>query len=219
MGQFQLFALVSGFLLSFISAALIVGLVYFPANRSKQEYVFAFLGFNAVIYFVATLLSKVEISVGFAFGLVAIFGVMNSRSSTSISMREVTYLFICTALAFVNALLPMAVPGVTIPALVVIDLLFVAMVYVLDTRVLINYHAQRLILYEKYDLIKPENSAQMMEDLRQRTGLDIKGYEIIELDFLRDTATISVSYEPKKFVAVKEPVRKEKVVRAKEVMG
>ena len=43
--------------------------------------------------------------------------------------------------------------------------------------------------------------------------------EIIELDFLRDTATISVSYEPKKFVAVKEPVRKEKVVRAKEVMG
>ena len=219
MGQFQLFELVSGFLLSFISAALIVGLVYFPANRSKQEYVFAFLGFNAVIYFVATLLSKVEISVGFAFGLVAIFGVMNSRSSTSISMREVTYLFICTALAFVNALLPMAVEGVTIPALVVIDLLFVAMVYVLDTRVLINYHAQRLILYEKYDLIKPENSVQMMEDLRQRTGLDIKGYEIIELDFLRDTATISVSYEPKKFVAVKEPVRKEKVVRAKEVMG
>ena len=219
MGQFQLFDLVSGFLLSFISAALIVGLVYFPANRSKQEYVVAFLGFNAVIYFVATLLSKVEISVGFAFGLVAIFGVMNSRSSTSISMREVTYLFICTALAFVNALLPMAVEGVTIPALVVIDLLFVAMVYVLDTRVLINYHAQRLILYEKYDLIKPENSAQMMEDLRQRTGLDIKGYEIIELDFLRDTATISVSYEPKKFVAVKEPVRKEKVVRAKEVMG
>jgi len=219
MGQFELFNLISGFLLSFVSAALIVGLVYFPANRSKQEYVFAFLGFNAVIYFIATLLSEVQITVGFAFGLVAIFGVMNSRSSTAISMREITYLFICTALAFVNALLPLAVTGVTLPVLIAIDLLFVAMVYVLDTRVLINYHAQRLILYEKYDLIKPENSAQMMEDLRQRTGLDIKGYEIIELDFLRDTATISVSYEPKKMVAIKAPVRKEKVVRAKEVMG
>ncbi|MDQ3249985.1 MAG: DUF4956 domain-containing protein [Chloroflexota bacterium] len=208
--------LLPGFALSFTTAALIVGLIYYPTNRSKQEYVFAFLSFNVIIYFVATLLRDMEMSIGFAFGLLAIFSTMSYRTMP-IPVREMTYMFICTALPFINTLFTLT--NMTLPALAIINLMILIMVYVLDTRVVIHYQAQRLVIYEKHELIKPENSAQMMEDLRQRTGLDIKGYEIIEIDFLRDLATVAVFYEPKVWKKVEERGRKTLNARIKEVMS
>jgi hypothetical protein len=43
-------------------------------------------------------------------------------------------------------------------------------------------------------MIRPERRAQLMEDLRNRTGLDIHFLSIQNIDFVRDTAIIRVFY-------------------------
>jgi hypothetical protein len=53
---------------------------------------------------------------------------------------------------------------------------------------------KREVLYEKIDLIKPENYDQLIEDLRERTGLKIHRAEVGKIDFLRDVAQIKIFY-------------------------
>jgi hypothetical protein len=49
-------------------------------------------------------------------------------------------------------------------------------------------------VYERIELIKPENRALLLADLEERTGLAIKRVAIGQINFLRDTADIQVYY-------------------------
>ena len=48
------------------------------------------------------------------------------------------------------------------------------------------------IRYDRIALIVPERRAELVADLRERTGLDVKRVEIGDVDFLRDTAEVTV---------------------------
>ncbi len=43
-------------------------------------------------------------------------------------------------------------------------------------------------------MIKPENYDALLEDLRQRTGLNIYKTTIVKIDFVRDIAQLEVFY-------------------------
>jgi len=55
--------------------------------------------------------------------------------------------------------------------------------------------SQKTIVYEKIDLIKPENRELLISDLEDRTGLKILRIEVGRIDFLRDTARIRIYYQ------------------------
>jgi hypothetical protein len=59
---------------------------------------------------------------------------------------------------------------------------------------LVNREGKKIIEYEKIDLIKPDREAELLADLRERTGLDITRMEIGKIDFLRDTARIRIFF-------------------------
>ncbi|MCP4220238.1 MAG: DUF4956 domain-containing protein, partial [bacterium] len=50
------------------------------------------------------------------------------------------------------------------------------------------------IQYEKIDLIMPAKRAELLDDLRERTGLNIRRIKIEHINFLRDTADITAYY-------------------------
>jgi len=54
----------------------------------------------------------------------------------------------------------------------------------------------KLIQYDRIELVKPENRDVLMNDLRQRTGLDIVDVEVGGMDFLRDMAMLRITYNP-----------------------
>jgi len=57
-----------------------------------------------------------------------------------------------------------------------------------------RHESKKTILYEKIDLIKPENYKQLLADLSERTGLKITRVEVGRIDFLRDTARLRIYY-------------------------
>ena len=81
----------------------IVRFIYYP-QRHDKDYVFTFFAFNTLIFFVMGLLNNADLSVGVGFGLFAIFSVLRYRTDT-IPIREMTYLFVLTALPVLNSLL------------------------------------------------------------------------------------------------------------------
>ena len=92
-----------GFALTLAVALVIFGLGYAPPRRSRPEYLFTFLVFTALAYLATSLLRDVQLTLGFSFGLLAVFTIMRFRS-VMIPVREMTYLYVSIMLPFANAL-------------------------------------------------------------------------------------------------------------------
>jgi hypothetical protein len=52
----------------------------------------------------------------------------------------------------------------------------------------------RQVIYERIDLIKPENRQLLHDDLHQRLGVKVSRVEIGRIDLLRDTVQLRVFY-------------------------
>ncbi len=46
------------------------------------------------------------------------------------------------------------------------------------------------LIYEKIENIRTMNQDVLLTDLKERTGIDVKRYEIVKIDFLKDVAEI-----------------------------
>jgi hypothetical protein len=51
-----------------------------------------------------------------------------------------------------------------------------------------------LVIYEKIELITPARYEEMLNDLRERTGLNIHRAVVGKINFLRDTAEVIIYY-------------------------
>lgn len=189
----ELAELLPGLLMNLVVAMIIIGFIYYPGRRSKQEYVFTFFIFNILIYFISGLLRDVQLTIGFGFGLLAVFSILRYRTE-QIPIREATFLFVSISMPFINQLFVST--RIAFAELVGINAFIVVAVWILDRRWGVNYEEERQVLYEKIDLIRPENYDALLQDLHDRTGLPIKRAVVNEINFMRDIARITIYYDP-----------------------
>jgi len=182
--------LLIGFVFNLIVAIIIVRFIYYPEKQSKN-YVFTFLAFNTAVYFVMTVLTTLEMSIGVGFGLFGLFSLLRYRTNT-MPAREMTYLFIIIALPVMNSVL---ITNEAWLALFLANLAIVSILYVLEREWDFHYELSQRLTYERIELIKPQNYDLLVEDLRYLTGLDVKRCEVGRIDFLRDTAEIKIYYD------------------------
>lgn len=182
------------FLLAFtfnlIVAIVVVRFIYYPSTHNKR-YVFTFLAFNTVIYFVLSFMSSVEIGIGVGFGLFAIFSILRYRTDP-IPVREMTYLFIISALPVMNSA---ATSGEIWLQLLAANAAILVIMLVLEKEWGFHYEGSKRIIYEKIELIHADRREELIADLELRTGLKIKRVVVGKVDFLHDTATLKVFYE------------------------
>ena len=174
---------------NFLVVIAIVRGIYYPKTKDK-DYIFTFLAFNTIIFFVLRLLSSIDLSVGFGFGLFAIFSVLRYRTKP-IPIREMTYLFVIIALPVMNSIL---ISENGLEQLLIANLLTILVLYAIEQGWGFQFVSRKRIIYEKIELIQPENHQLLLDDLRQRTGLPITRYEIGSINLLRDTTKIDVFY-------------------------
>jgi len=181
--------LVIRFIFNLGIVGLLVRGIYYPITKRK-DYLFTYILFSIIVFFLCQLLSNVKLGLGFALGLFAIFGIIRYRTDP-IPIKEMTYLFIVIGISAINGL---ANKKISYVELVFTNIAIVAVTYGLEKLWLLKHESRRTIIYEKIELIKPENHQQLMEDLCERTGLNIHRLEIGRVDFMRDTARIRIFY-------------------------
>jgi hypothetical protein len=172
-------------LINVVSLGILVRLIYYPLHRQK-DYLFTFSLFNLLVFITCLLLSSARMKLGFAFGLFAVFSIMRYRTIL-IPIKEMGYFFVCIAIAIFNALVR---NDDNYLLLLSANVLVIATVLLLDRYVTLNHESYKEVVYERIDLIKPANRAEMMADLSERTGLPVHRVEIISIDFLHDTAVV-----------------------------
>jgi len=188
--QKDLFKLFVRFLVNFSFTFVIVRVLYFSANRRK-DYLFTFIVFNLLTFFICFLLRKVPMELGFALGLFAVFGILRYRTEP-IPIKEMTYLFIVIGLAMINAL---ANKKISWAELMFVNTTILLVTFSFEKLWFNNEVQSKNVVYERIDLIKGENRLVMIEDLRERTGLDIVKVQVGKIDFLRDVATVTIFYK------------------------
>lgn len=170
-----------------LSIAALIRLVYFPIYR-KKDFFFTFFLFNIVIFILTYLLNKVDLSMGAAFGLFAVFSLLRYRTE-NISAKDMTYLFTVIAIGLITS-----VNKGTYFETGIINLIIILFAYFLDGNILVKNEKSQLIHYEKIELIQPAREAELIADLKTRTGLDVHKVSINYIDFLKDTAELTVYY-------------------------
>ncbi|EJG08202.1 hypothetical protein Metli_2263 [Methanofollis liminatans DSM 4140] len=181
---------VAGSLVNLLFASIIVRYIYYLRN-GEHTYIFTFLAFNTVVYFIMGLFTSVEISIGAGFGLFALFSVLRYRTET-VPIREMTYLFVMVALPVLNSIL---LRTGAYAQLLLSDAVIILILWALEKGFGFRPELRRKqVVYEKIDLVRADRREEMIADLRERTGLDVVRCEVERIDFLRDTAEISVYY-------------------------
>ena len=168
---------------------LIVRYIYYPVTKNK-DYLFTYLLISLTVFLLCVLLDSVKLQLGFALGLFAIFGIIRYRTDP-IPIKEMTYLFLVIGISVVNAL---ANKKISYAELVFANLLIVFVTYGMERIWLLRHESRKNIIYEKIELIKPERREELIEDLKERTGIDIIRVEIRRIDFLRDVANVRIFY-------------------------
>jgi hypothetical protein len=170
-----------------VSVFILIRFIYYPIYKNR-EFFFTFFIFNLIIFLITFLLNKVEMSMGAAFGLFAVFSMLRYRTE-GISMKDMTYLFLVIAMGLITA-----VSKGNWDELSLLNLIIIASTYLLESNIFLKKEASKVIQYENIEMIKPEFQAELIADLETRTGIKINRISISKVDFLRDTAIIRIYY-------------------------
>ena len=190
----SLFELLPGFMVNCTIAFLIARFIYRQSGPKNQEFRAALLSFSALVYLVASMLRFLDLNSGMGFGLLAVFATMNIRS-INLPVKEMTYLFTTITLAMFNSLFTST--GFTLVDRVLINLVVLLLLYGVERMWGIAYEPRQSLTYEKIELVKPERYQELIADVSQRTGLAVTRVEINTIDFVRDTAELSVFHQEK----------------------
>lgn len=173
--------------INLVSCIVLIRFIYYPIYRNR-EYFFTFIIFNQLIFLITILLNKVEMSMGAAFGLFAVFSMLRYRTE-GLSMKDMTYLFLVISLGLINA-----VGAGKWWEIILLDMAIIGITYLLESNLLMKKEHSKIIQYENIELIKPGRQEELKLDLESRTGLKINRIDINSIDFLKDTALITVHY-------------------------
>jgi hypothetical protein len=130
--------------------------IYYHKNKNK-EYLLSMIIFNLVIFVVCYTMSKEKLSIGFSFGLFAVFSILRYRTE-AVPIKEMTYMFVSISMAVLNAL---SSGFISIGSLIASDLSIVLVIFLLE-RIWTRYEQFKFINYEKIELIKPPRREELI---------------------------------------------------------
>lgn len=161
---------------------------FFSVKGGNKEHATSFILFAVGVFSVTYLLHSIDISMGFAFGLFAVFSMLRYRTE-SISVKEMTYLFMVIAISLLSS-----VGNTSLLELSLLHSIFIASAVLCEKILLKENSLIKLVQYEKIENIVPERMPVLISDLKERTGLNVTFVEINEIDFIKDSASINVHY-------------------------
>ncbi|MBI3521342.1 MAG: DUF4956 domain-containing protein [Bacteroidetes bacterium] len=176
------------------SVFILVRFIYYPIYKHRELF-FTYFIFNIIIFLISFLLNKVDLSMGAAFGLFAVFSMLRYKTE-EIAIKDMTYLFLVIAIGLVSAVTKVKDTADNIEYLFLIGINGVVLLitYLLESNIFMKKESVKTILYENIELIKADRKEELLADIRLRTGFNVHRYSIHKIDFLKDAAQIKIYF-------------------------
>ena len=176
-------------LINLVVTGIIIYGIYFR-KMHRKEYLTTFSLISLTVFFLVFLLDSIELQIGLALGLFAVFGIIRYRT-ISIPIKEMTYLFVIIGISIINAL---ANKKIGYGGLLFTNIMFILACWLFESRLIKNHISVKEIKYDNIRLIKSGKENELKADLEERLGLTIVKIEIGSVNFLRDSAVLKISY-------------------------
>lgn len=185
-------AIMERFAMNLVFLFLLLRVVYYRFSR-KSNYLFGFFLMGIVIFFIGAMLKIVAMEFQMAIGLFAIFTILNLRT-ISFDVKNMAYLFAVIAISALNSLdLKGKFPflGVVIFNIIIIASAFV-LEYFLTKK---DKYSSHPIIYDNLEMLKPHNKKELLANVAEMTGLDIKKIRIRRVNYKERIAVLDIFYE------------------------
>ena len=183
------FKMMFRFVINFTFLTIIIRFLYYHLSKRK-DYVFTYYLISVIVFFLCFTLKKYELDIGMALGLFAIFGIIRYRTD-AIPIKEMTYLFVVIGVSVINSL---ANKKMSYAEIIGANSLIILVLFLIERYWALKQEESKAVVYENIENIKPENYHLLKQDLENRTGLSIHKVTIGDVDFLKDTAKVTIFF-------------------------
>ena len=163
--------------------------IYFRTYRRADMFL-TFFAFNLIIFLITFALNQADLTMGAAFGLFAIFSMLRYRTD-AISATDMTYLFLVIALGMLTS-----ISHGTWMELVGIGAFVLGFTLLLESGILARREQAQRVQYDNITLLPVPARDALIADLRARTGLSVHRVDVREIDFLRESAQLTIYFHP-----------------------
>jgi hypothetical protein len=168
---------------------IVIRLIYYRYSRNERR-VFSFFQMGIMIFLVCILLKTVEIQLGIALGLFAIFAILRFRSR-NLSMRDMTYFFTVIGVSVINAMATFYNP---VRGMIVINSIIILSTFILEIFFNKRAYDTATLIYDRLELLAPEKIQELLSDISSRSCKKVEKVEIKKIDLIKRNAELEISF-------------------------
>ena len=178
------------FSFNLLIAYTIIKLIYHRDHKGN-DFVFTYFMFNSLIFFFAYILGNLDVNMAFGFGLFAVFAILRYRTDP-IPIKEMTYLFIVITIGVINAL---SANNVAFSEVLFANVAIVTLTFFLERYWVNNLLNSKAIVYDGLEKISPEKNQELIDELSEKTGLNLLRAKVGRINFKSNRVNIRVYYK------------------------
>jgi hypothetical protein len=168
---------------------ILIRLIYYRFVK-KEEYVFSFFLMGTIIFLLVSLLTTVNIQLGMALGLFAVFGILRFRT-VNYTAKDMTYIFTIIGISVINS--QANIPPPILGGLVV-NTIIILLAIILELFLKKNSLVRVVVRYNNLKLLDPDLRNDLLTDLTARTGLKIEKVKILKINIGKGRAELEVFF-------------------------
>jgi predicted membrane protein len=145
---------------------------------------------GTIIFLLVSLLTTVNIQLGMALGLFAVFGILRFRT-VNYTAKDMTYIFTVIGISVINSqanIPPPVVGGLVVNSIIIL------LAIILELFLKKNALTRVVVRYNKLKLLNPDLRNELLTDLTARTGLNIEKVRILRINIGKGRALLEVFF-------------------------
>ena len=171
---------------------ILIRFIYYP-NNGQSEYLFTYFIAGLIVFLVSSSLDRVELNLGFALGLFAIFSIIRFRTPP-VDIKEMTYLFTSVGISAINALVNFKTSdwhGLLISNLIILIAAFVMENYRPRKSVL-----KKMLTFTVSELQVLNSKKLLLDEIKSKTNINVFKVEIIKISETKNEVTVWIYFRP-----------------------
>lgn len=187
--QVSLLSILLRFAFNLTILAVLVFLIYYRYSK-KEEYMFSFIIISIVIFLICALLKTVDIQLGLALGLFAVFAILRFRT-VNYTVKDMTYVFAVIGVSVINS--QANIPPPVIGA-VVINSIILLSAWLLEIYLKKKALSSFVMQYNNAAMLKPALRDDLLRELSAYTGCEVVKVVIREINAGKGNAELEVFF-------------------------
>lgn len=178
------------FLIDIVFLFILIRLIYFKYTK-KEKFVFTFFLMGIMVFFVASSLNSIVMTMSMGFGLFAVFAILRFRTR-NFSLKDMSYIFTVIGISVICSL---KMVGFPVLGIIIFNSIIVLSAYILEKFALKYNTTTHTIVYENLEMLRCGKKQKLLRDVSDLTGREITRVKIRKIDFRERVALLDIFYK------------------------